>query len=162
MCGKSNAKLRALCLVKCDVMKPLKFENPKVDGYRDLIVGAKSIASPKLVYAFAKMFPADNKFGLISQMRRAAVSISSNIVKGQARHPTGEFIQFISHARGSVSEFDTQLHLAAELGFATDQHATACFELRDKLRRMLNAVHRKLKPTSKIPTRHKSPVPCHY
>ncbi len=129
-------------------MKPLKFENPKAEGYRDLVVWQKGIAVTKLVYALTKTFPPDEKFGLVSQMRRAAVSISSNIAEGQARHTTGEFIQFISHAEGSVAELDTQLHLAVELGFASDQQAAACLELLSELRRMLNGLRRKLSDPS--------------
>jgi four helix bundle protein len=125
-------------------MKTLKFENPKADGYRDLVVWQKGIAVAKLVYALTKTFPTDEKFGLISQMRRAAVSVSSNIAEGQARHTTGEFIQFISHAEGSVAELDTQLHLAVELGFATEQQAATCFALLGEPRRMLNGLRRKL------------------
>lgn len=128
----------------CRVMNVVKFENPKAEGYRDLIVWQKGIAVAKFIYALTRTFPAEEKFGLISQMRRAAVSVSSNIAEGQARHTTGEFIQFISHAEGSVAELDTQLHLAVELGFATHQQAAATFELLGDLRRMLNGLRRKL------------------
>ena len=65
-----------------------------------------------------KQFPWGQKFGLIAQMRQAAVSISSNIAEGQARHKTGEFIQFISHAEGSLAELDTKLIISIELRFA--------------------------------------------
>lgn len=125
-------------------MSALKFDNPKADGYRDLIVWQKGIALAKLIYALTKDFPNEEKFGLVSQMRRASVSVPSNIAEGQARHTTGEFIQFISHAEGSVAELDTQLHLAAELGFATTEQAAPCFDLLGDLRRMLNGLRRKL------------------
>ena len=128
-------------------MKTLKFENPKPEGYRDLVVWQKGIAVTKLVYALTKSFPTDEKFGLISQKRRAAVSSPSNIAEGQARHTSGEFIQFISHAEGSVAELDTQLHLAVELGFATEQQVATCCELIGELRRMLNGLRRKLEAT---------------
>jgi four helix bundle protein len=118
--------------------------NTNPQSYRDLVVWQKGIALAKLIYALTRTFPAEEKFGLVSQMRRAAVSISSNIAEGQARHTTGEFIQFISHAEGSVAELDTQLHLAVELGFATDQQTAACFGLIGDLRRMLNGLRRKL------------------
>jgi len=75
-------------------------------------------------------------------MRRAAVSIPSNIAEGQARHTTGEFIQFISHAEGSVAELDTQLILSMELKFF--RNADSEFELISELRRMLNVLRRKL------------------
>jgi four helix bundle protein len=125
-------------------MKTLQFENPKADGYRDLVVWQKSISLAKLVYALTRTFPLGEKFGLVSQMRRAAVSIPSNVAEGQARHTTGKFIQFISHAEGSVAELDTQLHLAIELGFANVQQVAACAELVGDLRRMLNGLRRKL------------------
>lgn len=125
-------------------MKTLKFENPKAAGYRDLVVWQKGIALAKLIYTLTRSFPAEEKFGLISQMRRAAVSVSSNIAEGQARHTTGEFVLFISHAEGSVAELDTQLHLATELGFTSEPQAMSCFELLGDLRRMLNGLRRKL------------------
>ena len=77
-------------------------------------------------------------------MRRAAVSIPSNIAEGQARHTTGEFIQFISHAEGSVAELDTQLILSNELKLCDSASAAPAFELIDELRPMLNALRRKL------------------
>ncbi len=141
-------------------MKALKFENPKAEGYRDLIVWQKGIALAKLIYALTKSFPTDEKFALVSQMRRAAVSISSNIAEGQARHTTGEFVQFISHAEGSVAELDTQLHLAVELGFVSRPEVAACFDLIGDLRRMLNGLRRRLSGASstQLVTRHISHV----
>ena len=77
-------------------------------------------------------------------MRRAAVSIPSNIAEGQARHKTGEFIQFISHAEGSLAELDTQLILSIDLRLARTETADGVFELISELRRMLNVLRRKL------------------
>jgi len=113
-------------------------------SYKDFVVWQKGIALAKLVYQLTKNFPSEEKFGLVAQMRRAAVSIPSNIAEGQARHTTGEFIQFISHAEGSVAELDTQLILSIELKFCRDVGAEAAFELIAELRRMLNALRRKL------------------
>jgi len=125
-------------------MRNLSFENPKAEGYRDLIVWQKGIEVAELTYQLTRTFPTDEKFGLISQMRRAAVSISSNIAEGQARHTTGEFIQFISHAEGSVAELSTQFHLAAELGFMDRESVAQPLALLEELRRMLNGLRRKL------------------
>jgi four helix bundle protein len=113
-------------------------------GYKDLLVWQKGIALAKRVYQLTKNFPSEEKFGLVAQMRRAAVSIPSNIAEGQARHTTGEFIQFISHAEGSVAELDTQLILSIELKFCRDVGTEAAFELIAELRRMLNVLRRKL------------------
>ena len=121
-----------------------KHGNPKAQGYRDLVVWQKGIAIAKEIYLLTKQLPADEKFGLVSQMRRAAVSVPSNIAEGQARHTTGEFIQFISHAEGSVAELDTQLTLCQDLGLLTQKESTAAANLLEELRRMLNGLHRKL------------------
>jgi four helix bundle protein len=99
--------------------------------------------------------PADEKFGLVSQMRRAAVSVPSNIAEGQARHTTGEFIQFISHAEGSVAELDTQLTLCQDLKLLNSKETTNAANLVEELRRMLNGIRRKLSLAKKQPpTRH--------
>src|SRR5437762_11650485 len=116
----------------------------KPQSYKDLNVWQKGIELAKLIYTLTARFPAEEKFGLISQMRRAAVSIPSNIAEGQARHTTGEFIQFISHAEDSIAELDTQLILATELAFFRETDARSAFELIDELRRMLNVLRRKL------------------
>src|SRR5437867_4187227 len=87
----------------------------KTQDYKDLVVWQKAIARAKLIYRLTQSFPSAEKFGLVAQMRRAAVSIPSNLAEGQARHTTGEFVQFIPHAEGSVAELDTQLILSIEL-----------------------------------------------
>ena len=121
-----------------------KHGNPKAQGYRDLVVWQKGIVIAKEIYLLTKQLPADEKFGLVSQMRRAAVSVPSNIAEGQARHTTGEFIQFISHAEGSVAELDTQLTLCQDFGLLTQEEITAAANLLEELRRMLNGLRRKL------------------
>jgi four helix bundle protein len=117
---------------------------PKPEGYEDLIVWQKGMALVKNVYLITRTFPSEEKFGLVSQMRRAAVSIPSNIAEGQARHSTGEYIQFLSHAEGSVAELNTQLILCGELGFCSKDQTTEAKTLVRELRLMLNALGRKL------------------
>ncbi len=114
------------------------------EGYEDLLVWQKGMALVKRVYEMTRTFSRDEKFGLISQMRRAAVSIPSNIAEGQARHSTGEFVQFLSHAEGSVAELNTQLILSVELGYCSKGQTTEATALVRELRRMLNALPRKL------------------
>ena len=118
--------------------------NTKPRSYRDLLVWQKGIHLAKLLYPLTATLPAEERFGLVSQIRRAAVSVPSNIAEGQARHTTGEFIQFISHAEGSVAELDTQLYLSVELGLVAPEQATPSFELIGDLRRMLNALRHRL------------------
>src|SRR3954453_12198299 len=117
-------------------------------NYKDLVVWQKGITLAKEIYRLTARFPSEEKFGLVAQMRRAAVSIPSNIAEGQARHTTGEFIQFISHAEGSTAELETQLILSVELEFVVKEQTTTEFILLDDIRRMLNGLRRKLSAAS--------------
>jgi four helix bundle protein len=83
----------------------------KPQSYRDLLVWQKGTALALEIYRVTQRFPSDERFGLTAQLRRAAVSVPSNIAEGQARRTTGEFIQFLSHAEGSLAEVDTQIYL---------------------------------------------------
>jgi len=116
----------------------------KARGYKDLLVWRKGIDLVKEIYRMTKAFPADERFGLVSQMRRAAVSIPSNIAEGQARKTTGEFVQFLSQAEGSLAELDTQLILAEELGYSNPTQVASATGLVSELKRMLNALRRAL------------------
>ena len=116
----------------------------KARTYKDLLVWQKGMALVKRIYQIIETFPDQEKFGLISQLRRAAVSIPSNIAGGQARHTTREFIQFISNAEGSLAELDTQLTLGIELDYCSGLETADAFELILELRRMLNSLRRKL------------------
>ena len=118
--------------------------NQSTQNYKDLIVWQKGIELGKIIYRLTATFPQEERFGLISQMRRAAVSIPSNIAEGQARRTTPEFIQFVSHAEGSAAELDTQIILAVELDFCCETDVLPIYELNDEIRRMLNALRRKL------------------
>jgi four helix bundle protein len=113
-------------------------------SYKDLVVWQKGIELAKLVYRLTRKYPNEEKFGLVAQMRRAVVSIPSNITEGQARPTAGEFIQFISHGEGSLAELDTQLILSVELEFCSTVTAEAAFALLSEVRKMLNALRRKL------------------
>lgn len=124
----------------------------RTKSYRDLIVWQRSIQLVKRVYELTRTFPADERFGLVSQMRRAAVSISSNIAEGQARRTPGEFIQFISHTEGSTVELDTQFVISCELGFVPEQSRQEIPGLIDEVSRMLNSLRRSLSP--QLATRH--------
>lgn len=116
----------------------------RVASYRDLQVWQKGMELAKVIYAITKPFPADEKFGLVSQMRRAAVSIPSNIAEGQARKSTAEFIRFISNAEGSVAELDTQLTLCLDLRFCSRANMEEALGLISELKKMLNALRRSL------------------
>ena len=116
----------------------------KPKSYEDLLVWQKGIRLVVLVYRITRAFPSDERFGLMAQMRRAAVSVPSNIAEGQARHTTGEFIQAISHAEGSLAELETQLLIAIELGFCPDADARPALDSIDELQRMLHSLRTRL------------------
>jgi four helix bundle protein len=92
------------------------------DAYRDLIAWQKSTRLALDIYRSTQAFPKDELYGLTSQMRRAAVSIASNIAEGKGRFSRKEFVQFLYRARGSLLELETQLFIAGELGYV-DQAA---------------------------------------
>jgi four helix bundle protein len=119
-------------------------DEQKPQGYRDLLVWQKGIVLTKEVYRLTRSFPAEEKFGLVSQMRRACVSVPSNIAEGQARHTTGAFVQFISNAEGALAELDTQLVISVELEFLSNEEARHIFDLVAELRRMLNGLRHRL------------------
>ncbi|MCX7184247.1 MAG: four helix bundle protein [Nitrosospira sp.] len=96
----------------------------------------------KAVYQMTSDFPAEERYGLSQQMRRAAVSIPSNIAEGAGRNGAKEFLNFIGIARGSLAELETQLQLATMLGFAAPDHPA--FELANSTGKLLTGLHKKL------------------
>ena len=115
-----------------------------IRDFRDLLVWQKAIAFAKDVYVLTRKLPADERFGLTSQLRRSAVSVSSNIAEGHARQGK-EFQSFLSIARGSLAEAESQLTLAVELGFLNEQDILRAQELAAEIRRMASSLTRKLR-----------------
>ena len=97
------------------------------------------------VYKLSADFPAEEKFGMVSQMRRCAVSIPSNIAEGAARNSQKEFINFLHISQGSLSELDTQLELTARLGFASKEAIRAIEDKLTEEDKMLSGLIRSLK-----------------
>jgi four helix bundle protein len=91
-------------------------------SFKDLVVWQRSIELTTDVYKLASKFPESERFGLTNQMRRASVSIASNVAEGYGRSTRGEYIQFLGHARGSCSELETQIVIAKNLGFGATQN----------------------------------------
>jgi four helix bundle protein len=88
-----------------------------INSYKDLIVWQKSMDLTESVYRISEKLPSKENYGLISQMRRAAVSIPSNIAEGYGRQSTGSYAQFLSIARGSLLELETQIELCIRLKY---------------------------------------------
>ena len=98
------------------------------------------------VYRVTRAFPAEEKFGLIAQLRRAAVAIRSNIAEGRSRLGAAEFRRFVSIARGSVAEVETQLAVAVALGFVGAGEIASLSSRLDELSKMLFGLYRRLAP----------------
>ena len=92
------------------------------------------------IYKLTQSFPKEELFGLTSQMRRAAISIPSNIAEGAARTGSKEFSQFINIAKGSLSELETQLLIAADLGYLEEAHPV--FSVVDRVSRIITGLHK--------------------
>ncbi|MGA2985843.1 MAG: four helix bundle protein [Terriglobia bacterium] len=116
----------------------------EINSYRDLLVWQKGMALAKQIYLMTRAFPDDERFGLITQMRRAAVSVPSNIAEGQARQGRNEFVQFLSYAEGSLAELDTQLKLADDLGYCRNLNVPKTAGMVVELQKMTASLRRKV------------------
>jgi four helix bundle protein len=112
----------------------------KSRSYRDLEVWKLSNDFVKKVYQVTHDFPASEKFGIINQIRRAAVSIPSNIDEGQGRNSTKEFRQFLAISLGSLAELETQLIIAKEIEYLTQNELDALLSPLDRIRKMIKGL----------------------
>lgn len=114
-------------------------------SYKELVVWQKAIELVKEIYLLTELFPKTEIFGLISQMRRAAVSIPSNIAEGSGRKTIKDYAQFYSIAYGSALELETQIVIAKKLKFAKSIDYGKTDELLEEVLRMLNYMSSKMK-----------------
>jgi len=121
----------------------------EIRHYRDLLVWQKAMAWVETVYDATRDWPADERFGLTSQIRRAAVSVPSNIAEGCARRATGDFIRFLGIARGSLAEAETQLMLAERLSYLSGSDIQPLLNSADEINRMLASLIGKLEDRRK-------------
>lgn len=117
----------------------------KTESYKDLIVWQKAIEVSVLIYKLTDKFPKSEVFSLTNQLRRAVVSIPSNIAEGWARKGLGEYIQFLRIAYGSASEVETQLILSKKLKFGDDNEYQNIENLLSEVQKMLYVLMRNLK-----------------
>lgn len=113
--------------------------------YNDLIIWKKSMELAKVIYTLTDKFPKDERFGIISQMRRATISIASNIAEGAGRESKKEFVYFLSVSNGSSYELQTQLLIAEEVEFINPEKIKQANELIDEIQKMNFALRKKLK-----------------
>jgi four helix bundle protein len=110
--------------------------------YRDLDVWKKSMELVISIYQLCRQFPDSERFGLISQLQRAAVSIPSNIAEGYGRLNSGDYARFLTIARGSLMEAETQLQIALHLGYVEGSTVQATWNLMQDVGRLLNRLIR--------------------
>jgi four helix bundle protein len=114
-----------------------------VQSYRDLIIWQRAMEFTAEVYRLAKKLPRDERFALTAQLRRAAVSVPSNIAEGHARQGR-EFKSFLSIARGSLAESETQLLIAAQASYLSQNDIAHALALAEEIRRMASALCKRL------------------
>lgn len=129
--------------------------NATIRSYRDLEIWKKSRILVTHIYKTTKTFPKEELYGLASQLRRAAISVPSNIAEGKSRRSTKEYMRFLDIAYGSISEVETQLYIAFDLGYITQEMLDPFLENYAEIGRMLNglltSLERKiLSPESRI------------
>ena len=113
--------------------------------HHKLNVWKKAIEFVKRIYQITGEFPSEEKFGLVSQMSRSAISIASNIGEGAGRNNKKEFNQFLGIAQGSSSELETQLIISRELGLLTDSLANELLKELDSISKMIIGLQRAIK-----------------
>ncbi len=111
-----------------------------VKNYSELIAWQKAMDLVEAVYGATKLFPKEELYGLTSQLRRAAVSIPSNIAEGQGRKSLNEFLHFLSIAYGSLREVETQILIAGRLNYLTQPEVRRLIEFTSEVGRLINGL----------------------
>ena len=115
-----------------------------VTNYKGLIVWQKSMDLVVEIYKITKILPKYETYGLADQMRRAAISIPSNIAEGQGRNSSREFVHFLKISRGSCAELDTQLQICVRLGYVNESNLENVLNLANEVGKMLSGMIRKI------------------
>jgi four helix bundle protein len=118
----------------------------KVKSYEDLIVWQLAMKLADAIYSTTAAFPRSENYGLTIQIRRAAVSVPSNIAEGQGRLTRGEFRQFLGTARGSLFELQTQIRIAESMGYLDKEISAALLRDSSEVGRVLNGLLASLQP----------------
>ena len=111
-----------------------------MESYKNLTVWRKLVDLVTHIYALTKLFPKEELYGLSSQMRRAAVSIPSNIAEGRSKRSTKEYVRFVNIASGSAAELETQLIIADNLGFADKEKIISVMNELEEVGKMLHGL----------------------
>ena len=122
------------------------------ESFKNLTVWQRAIELTLAIDKLTSSFPDAERYGLTNQLRRASVSVASNIAEGYGRATRGEYVQFLGNARGSISEVETQLVIAKALGFGSRQLINSSEGLCNEVGRMLRALMNSLKSKSLVPS----------
>ena len=122
----------------------------QIRSFRDLVVWQKAMDLVERIYAITKQFPVDERYALTSQIRRAAVSVPSNIAEGYGMHSTADYVRFLQFALGSLNELQTQLELGIRLGFVETDVVESEFELGTEIEKMLVSLIAKLRTKRRV------------
>ena len=112
----------------------------RLEDYKDLIVWKRAMELAVAAYAIARKLPKEENFALADQIRRSAVSIPSNIAEGYGRGSPKDYARFLSMARGSRYELETQLFLCENLGYVTQDEISTAIRLGQEVAKMLNVI----------------------
>ena len=110
------------------------------NSYKDLIAWQKGMELVTAIYDATEAFPSNEQFGLVSQLRRAAVSVPSNIAEGKAHYSNRDFVRFLRHARGSLAEIETQVLIAQQRKYLSPAITTKLTQQIDELGRILSGL----------------------
>jgi four helix bundle protein len=130
----------------------------RVKTYRELIVWQKSMKLARAAYQLSDGLPSKEAFGLVTQLRRAAVSVPSNIAEGHGRLTDSQFRHFLGNARGSLYELQTQIELAGDLGFLDLQKVNEFMEQASEVARLINGLIASMRESSVLGSRTLTPL----
>lgn len=119
----------------------------QIASYRDLLVWQQAMDLAVAIYDLSRDWPADERYGLTSQARRAAVSVAANISEGYGRESAGSHVNFLKMAQGSLKELETHILLAQRLKIVEDSSTSACLDSCASVGRLLRALMRSIAPT---------------
>lgn len=122
------------------------------ESFKDVVAWQRAVEMTVEIYKLTSRFPDSERFGLTNQLRRASVSVPSNIAEGYGRSTKGEYVLFLGHARGSNSEVETQLTIAKALGFGAIASHERAEQLCSEVGRLIGSMMRSLRSKSLVPS----------
>jgi four helix bundle protein len=123
------------------------------ESFKDIVAWQRAVEMTVEIYKLTSQFPDSERFGLTNQLRRASVSVPSNIAEGYGRSTKGEYLLFLGHARGSNSEVETQLTIAKALGFGAVPSHEKAGQLCSEVGRLIGSMMKSLRSKSLVPNR---------